>query len=228
MRLHFLQHIEFEDLGSIKTWADKNGIAVTSTKLYEGQDFPITADFDWLVIMGGLMNVYEENRYPWLKKEKKFIEKAIYEDKTVIGICLGAQLIAEVLGALVYKNAFKEIGWHKVKLIDYGKKSPYFEDVEDEFTVFQWHGDAFELPTAARRIATSEACPNQAFQYSDKVFAFQFHLESNEDSINKLIENCGHELVRAEYVQTKEMIVEKFNEIQGLNSKLYNFLDKLE
>ncbi len=228
MHIHYLQHVDFEGLASINKWANTNNHNITVTKLFENEPLPPVDDFDLLFVMGGPMNVYEESRYPWLLKEKKFIGKAIDRDKFVAGICLGAQLIADVLGALVFKNAYKEIGWFDVNLMDYGKESVLFNDFKETFKVFQWHGDAFELPCASKRIATSEACQNQAFQYSDRVFAFQFHLEFDEQSINALINNCADEIINGKYVQSPYEMQSGFKYITGTNNLMFNFLDKLQ
>ena len=114
MKLHYFQHVPFENLASIELWAKNNNFHISSTKFYQDYNSVNIDTIDWLVIMGGPMGIYQDNLYPWLTKEKKYIEKAIKENKIVIGICLGAQLIADVLGAKVYKNKYKEIGWYPV------------------------------------------------------------------------------------------------------------------
>jgi GMP synthase-like glutamine amidotransferase len=112
MRLHWLQHVPFEGLGYIKDWAEEQGFDITCTRLYEGEELPKMDEFDWLIVMGGPMGIFDYNDHPWLTDEKEFIELAIDEEKTVIGICLGAQLIATALGAEVKNNPVKEIGWY--------------------------------------------------------------------------------------------------------------------
>ena len=115
LRIHYLQHVPFEGPGYIESWAMVRGHRLTSTRLYAGQRLPAAEELDWLVILGGPMNVYEENRYPWLAREKRFIGEALHGGKVVIGICLGAQLLASVLGAKVTRNPCVEIGWYPVE-----------------------------------------------------------------------------------------------------------------
>ncbi|WP_211325058.1 type 1 glutamine amidotransferase [Hydrogenothermus marinus] len=129
MRIHYFQHVPFETPANIENWAKEKGHLFKGTYLYKNQPFPDFSSFDMLVIMGGPMSVSDENKYPFLKREKIFIENAIKLNKKVVGICLGAQLIAEVLGSKVYKNKEKEIGWYPVYLTDEGKKSNIFKDL---------------------------------------------------------------------------------------------------
>ena len=176
----------------------------------KGGDHPAdSSEIDILAIMGGLMNVYQYRDYPWLKEEKKFIEKAINRKIKVIGICLGAQLIADVLGARVTQNPYVEIGWHDVTLTDVGANSNILMGFPKTFIAFHWHGDTFEIPDGASHLAYSEACANQAFKYENNVIGLQFHLEYSQESIEKMLDNCSDELVGAQYVQNKERI--RFN-----------------
>jgi len=146
MRLHFLQHVWFEDLGNIKVWADKREITISRTAFFSKEQLPSINYFDWLVIMGDSMGVYDEAQYPWLAGEKKFIEEAIDANKTVLGVCLGAQLIAAVLGAKVYKNKYKEIGWFNVSRVFGTNRSRVFANLPSSFNAFHWHVDTFNLP----------------------------------------------------------------------------------
>ena len=205
MRLHYLQHVPFEDLAGIEDWAEDRGHQISRTLLFDGQKLPGMDEFDWLVIMGGPMNIYEEDKYPWLAGEKRFIRDAIISDKIVLGICLGGQLIADVLGGRVRRNLYKEIGWHHVKLTPEGQNSRIFNVLPNTFMAFHWHGDTFEIPPQAHRAAESEACANQAFMIG-KAVGLQFHLESSMDSIDHLIENCSDELVDGKYIQSPEEI----------------------
>lgn len=140
MKIHYLQHVPFENLANIELWARSKNYTISKTLLFNNDALPKTSDFDWLIIMGGPMNIYEDKKYPWLLKEKKFIEKAIADKKIVLGICLGAQLIVDVLGGAVYKNNYKEIGWHPVSLTKGTKNSSVFGKLPDKFIAFHWHG----------------------------------------------------------------------------------------
>ncbi|MEO8962417.1 MAG: type 1 glutamine amidotransferase, partial [Ginsengibacter sp.] len=169
LRIHYLQHVPFEGLGSIAEWAISNGHILTATQFFINSDLPEPADIDWVIIMGGTMGVCDEDKYEWLAAGKLFIRKAINAGKTVIGICLGAQLIAEVLGAKVYPNRYKEIGWYPIELNALSLENKLFNDFDHELTVFHWHGDTFDIPENAIWLASSEACKNQAFLYNEKV-----------------------------------------------------------
>jgi GMP synthase-like glutamine amidotransferase len=181
MRLHWLQHADFETLGCIGPALAQRGIAVTQTRLYAGEALPETATFDALIVMGGPMNIYEHEAHPWLVAEKAFIAEALAVGKRVLGICLGAQLLADVLGAPVTRNEHTEIGWFELSLNDAGRRSPFFAGFPERFTAFHWHGDRFAIPAGSENLMTSQACSNQAFDgrtASGAAFAaIQFHLE---------------------------------------------------
>lgn len=178
MRLHYIQHNPFEDLANIALWAEDSGHYISGTKIYAGERLSGKADFDLLLVLGGEMNIYQEDIYPWLAEEKRFIRKAIDSGKTVLGICLGAQLISDLLGGKVYKNRYKEIGWHEVKLTSAAISSKTFKCFPESFTAFQWHGDTFDLPAGASGGASTAACANQAFEIG-RCIGLQFHLESS-------------------------------------------------
>ena len=223
MRLHSLQHAAFEDLANIGEWAKERGRVVSKTLLFENGALPRTGDLDRLVILGGPMSTGDEREYPWLAAEKKFINEAIAAGKQVLGICLGAQLLAEVLGGKVFKNRYKEIGWHAVSLTEEGKKSPVWRGSPCEFTAFHWHGDTFDLPAGCVRLAGSAGCANQAFAFGSRVLGLQFHLESSPESIRALIENCGSDMKRGEFVQSAERIfaeTEKIGQIRPVMDRL--------
>jgi GMP synthase-like glutamine amidotransferase len=205
MRAHYLQHVPFEGLGSIETWLSNAGYEITSTRLFESDGLPEIEEVDLLVIMGGPMSVNDEVDYPWLVEEKSFIKKAIDAGKPVLGICLGAQLIAGSLGAEVLPNAEKEIGWFPVRSVDADNHSVFRFPKQTD--VFHWHGETFTLPPGAIRIAQSKACDNQAFQIGANVIGLQFHLETTPVSAQAIVENCRDELVDGDYIQTETDIL---------------------
>ncbi len=225
MKIHYLQHVLFEDAAHIEVWAKEWNIPVSRTQLFlEDFTFPSVDSFDWLIIMGGPMNIYEEANYPWLKQEKEFIKRAIDSKKFVLGICLGAQLIADVLGARVTKNEEKEIGWFPVNQMD-STSSVLFQNCPESFMAFHWHGDAFHIPEEAFHSAKSQICLNQAFEYKKRVFGLQFHLESTRESIQKLIAHCNDELIEARYIQSQEKMMEQIDyceEIHQWNEQILN------
>ncbi len=228
MRLHYLQHVPFENPGSILTWAAQNDCAVTHTHVYREACFPEQDAFDWLVVMGGPMNIHEEVRYPWLVAEKAFIRESIESGKVVVGLCLGAQLLADVLGGSVTQNPQREIGWFPVRLLDTAREHPLFDFFPKHPTVFQWHGDTFDvLPDGATLLVEGDVCQNQAFVYDGRVFGFQYHLENTASIIEDLIENCGDELTPTAYVQTAEELRSHPAYIEQDNAWMSTFLSKL-
>ncbi|MBM4001349.1 MAG: amidotransferase [Planctomycetes bacterium] len=194
MRVRWLQHVPFEGLGTIEAYLVGSGHFVQAARLYDRAALPSTGEFDWLIVMGGPMGVRDEVRYPWLVEEKRLIERAIRDEKRVLGICLGAQLIANVLGAPVYPNGCREIGWYPVTRAPEAEQSPFGSAIPPTLDAFHWHGDTFDLPTGAVHLAASAACARQAFSYGPRVLALQFHLESTPESVASLIENCPGDL----------------------------------
>lgn len=227
MKIHYLQHVPFEGPASIESWAIERGHALSRTRFFAGEPLPELQDIDWLIIMGGPMNVYETEKYPWLVEEKQFIEQAITNGKTVVGICLGAQLIADVLGAQVTRNPHKEIGWFPLELTGQAQHATVCRSLPSSFTALHWHGDTFDLPPGAVHLAKSEACENQAFVYNEKVIGLQFHLEATRQSVQQIIEHCGDEIVEGKYIQQPEDIVEKDACFAQANQLMEQILDNL-
>jgi GMP synthase-like glutamine amidotransferase len=224
MRVHYLQHVHFEGLGSIESFLKNKGYEITSTCLFKGEDFPSLDNFDWLIIMGGPMSVNDEDLYPWLVQEKEFIKKAIESGKLVLGICLGAQLIANVLGAKVYQNKYKEIGWFNINLKNL--ENTIFEKIlPNELEVFHWHGETFDIPQNAVLIAESLACRNQAFIFKDRVFGLQFHLETTIDSAKAIIKNSRNEMSFSKYVQSEQEIFSNQDKFEKINTVMNSILE---
>lgn len=210
MRIHCIQHVEFETPGTIAEWIEKRKHSFSNTLLYKTESFPGPDDFDLLIIMGGPMNIYEYEKYPWLREEKAFIEEAISAGKAVLGICLGAQLIADILKAEVFKNNYKEIGWFPVFAVKQEiSETSLVKNFPELFTAFHWHGDTFSLPEGAKQLFASEACKNQGFIYRNRVVGLQFHLEMNNMTIRNVIENCRDELIEGKYIQNEEKMLDK-------------------
>jgi GMP synthase-like glutamine amidotransferase len=228
MRIHYIQHVPFEGPASIGQWAQDHGHHLTSTRVYEKPGFPGIDSLDWLVIMGGPMGVYDELQYPWLMAEKEFVRKSIDAGKVIIGICLGAQLIAEVLGAKVFANKYKEIGWFLVELTPEASASNLFGFLPESFTAFHWHGDTFTLPQGAVHLARSEGCEHQAFLYKERVLGLQFHLESTPQSVKELAQNCKHEVVPDRYIQRFDDILSASpDQYRRINELMVGVLDRL-
>ncbi len=210
------------------SWVKNKGYTLTRTKFYNGDKLPDVSKIDWLVIMGGLMNVYQYQQYPWLKKEKQFIKQAIDKGVVTLGVCLGAQLISCVLGGKVTKNENVEIGWHQVKLNDKAHKSKIYKGLGQKFMGFHWHGDTFSIPKDAIPIGSSRATKNQGFLWKNHVVAIQFHLDYSLESIEKMLKNCSEEMVESPFVQTPAQIRSGYNNINDTEKMLYTFLDNIE
>ena len=225
IRIHYLQHVSFEKPGYIETWANSNNHKLSATKLFENGDFPGLSEFDWLIILGGPMSVYDEYQNSWLKAEIEFIKLSIKADKIIIGICLGAQLLAACLGAKVYPNRKKEIGWFPISTTECGKNHRLFNGLPTSINVFHWHGDTYDLPTDALHLFRSDICTNQAFIYNDKVLGLQFHLEATLGTLKEMITNCGHELIPDDFVQGEIEIIKHSDLCEEANTYLVYILN---
>jgi len=208
LRIHYFQHVEYEGLGSIEEWISSNNHSLSSTRFFENSTLPEMADIDWLIVMGGAMSVQDEEQYPWLKAEKIFIRQAVEAGKTVLGICLGSQLVSSALGAKVYRNPEKEIGWFDIEFSQFAQYSVLFHNMGSRLKVFHWHGDTFDLPEHAVHLASSSACKNQAYLYKDKVLALQFHLEPTQNSLQQMIDHGREELKPSTYIQSEKELTE--------------------
>jgi len=226
MRAHFLQHVEFEGLGSIESWLKAAGCEITNTRFFESAALPDLKKIDLLVVMGGPMSVNDESVFPWLVSEKQFILEAINSGTPVLGICLGAQLIASAMGARIYRNHVKEIGWFPI----YGMLSndTSFFSFPPLMKVFHWHGETFDLPSGAIRLAKSNGCENQAFQFGKSVIGLQFHLETTPEAAREIVSHCRDELVPSKYIQTEKEILSAKPEIyKSINQMMGSILSFL-
>ena len=225
MKIHYLQHVPFEGLGSMELHLRAQGHTLSSTHLYLDSILPEPDAIDWLIVMGGPMGVHDEALYAWLKIEKRFIRDVIAAGKRVLGICLGAQLVAEVLGARVYRNKHREIGWFPVQRVPGNATSALFAVFPAEAEVFHWHGDTFDLPDKAALLASSEACRNQGFIFRNQVLALQFHLETTPQSAAELIAHCGNELDGSLYVQAAAQLLAEPLRFATINRIMADMLD---
>lgn len=223
MNLHYLQHVPFESPGYILNWAEENNLEVSSTRFYQDDyQLPDQQDFDVLVVMGGPMGVYDHADYPWINEEADFIRQTIDADKPVLGICLGAQLIASALGAKVYPGT-KEIGWFPVQKITSGK---FFENFPDGQTVLHWHGDTFDLPEGATLLAYTAVTKHQAFEFNN-VVGLQFHFEMGKDNVAEILANASDDLIDEPYIQDADTIANEDRFFNQNKDILYSILDKL-
>ncbi|HZT69175.1 MAG TPA: type 1 glutamine amidotransferase [Terriglobia bacterium] len=227
MHLHIIQHVPFEGPGAIAEWAQVRGHSISRTEQWRDERLPSMEEFDLLVMMGGPMSANDDREFPWLAAEKRFITEAVEGRKAVLGVCLGAQLVANVLGARVYRNPEKEVGWFPVRLTHEAAKSQMFSGFPPTMTVLHWHGETFDLPVGAVRLAESEFCHNQAFEIGGRVLGLQFHMEVLPEGLESLIENCSADLMPGPAVQTAEEILRFAHLTQTLQPRLYSILDRM-
>ena len=227
MRIHCLRHAPFEGPGNIARWAAARGHDLQSVRLYEQERLPDLPEFDLLVVMGGPMSVHDEAAYPWLIPEKKLIERCLAACKFTLGVCLGSQLLAEALGARVYRNRFKEIGWLPVNRCAEAPEANLLQTLPREFTVFQWHGETYDLPAGTTHLARSEACAVQAFE-QPAALGLQFHLEMTLPGISGLVRECAADIGSGPYEQTPGQMLAAEDQCAVAETLLAGILDGIE
>lgn len=208
MHVHVLQHVAFEGIGSMAGWLATRQAHVSATRFFESPVLPDLSGLDLVIIMGGPMSVNDEDLYPWLADEKQFLRQAMKRHIPIVGVCLGAQLIASTLGARVFPGREKEIGWYDIE----GLPTPNALRLPKRLRVLHWHGETFDLPENAIHLARSTACENQAFQYGDNVIGLQFHLEATPETMAAMVSCCGDELIPGPYVQSAKDITAPENQ----------------
>lgn len=205
MRIRCLQNVPFEGAGAIADWACAQGHDWASIPVWEAA-LPTPAQFDWLVVMGGPMSVHDVARHPWLEAEQALLHEAVNQGRRVLGICLGAQLLATALGGAVSAARTPEIGWWPIEVSAAGADSPVAA-WPAALSVFHWHGEQFDLPPGATSLARSQACPHQGFHLGARVVGLQFHLEMLPAGIERLATACSEDLVPGPFVQTRDNLV---------------------
>lgn len=231
MRIHILQHVPFEGLGSIEPWLAARHAELSYTRFFEPYwSLPALDELDLLILLGGPMSVNDEAKLPWLVQEKAFVAEAIDAGKAVLGICLGAQLIASALGARVYPGPQKEIGWFPLQAEPLSAEAEVFR-FPTAIKAFHWHGETFDLPKGAVHLARSAACLHQAFQVGERVLGLQFHLETTPASALAMLEHCADELAAEAgqaYVQSETALRDtqesRYQAINGLMVQVLEYL----
>ncbi|HCH0657203.1 type 1 glutamine amidotransferase [Enterobacter asburiae] len=232
MHIHFIIHEHFEAPGAYEIWGKNRGCSLSYSRVYQGDPLPEDLEStDLLIIMGGPQSPATTlKECPWFdaQAEKALISRTIEAGKTVIGICLGSQLIGEALGAAFCHSPEKEIGKFPVRLTEAGKANPLFEDFGHELNVGHWHNDMPGLTPQAKVLAYSEGCPRQIVQYGERVYGFQCHMELTPEVVELLIEHSQNDLRRAaefRFVETAEKL--RSHDYREMNQVLFSFLDKL-
>ncbi len=208
MKVIIIKHIDIEGPGTIGDFLDCNDIPYRIIDIFNGEPLPDSlSEISAVIVLGGPMNVYEEDKYPFLKQEDEFLKEVIEEGLPTLGFCLGAQLIAKAKGAIVKKAPQKEIGWFKILLNRNGASDPLFQEFPGEVDVFQWHGDIFDIPDGAVKLAESELCSNQAYRIGDNIYGLQFHVEVTDEMIYQWIDAYRDEVDSLKGIVNPDQII---------------------
>jgi len=229
MRIQLIEH-DPEDFSrtNISFWAAKKGHQVNQIYICNNEELPPVDSFDWLMVMGGSQNGWDEQAYSWLGQEKAFIAEAVARDKLYLGICFGAQLLAEALGGKIFPNEHKEIGWHEVSLNRDGRESILFRNVPPSFVSFHWHSDHFSLPDNCTRLAFSPPTENQAFVCNQRpAVGLQFHPEYTREMVKYYAAKHSQDWVPDKYVGSGNEVFARTEEISDTYWLMEALLDNM-
>ena len=221
LRIVVIQHVPFEGPGTLCRWAERRSARLQVIRLDRDEALPSPDAFDALVILGGPMSANDEDRYGWMTEELRLIGSAIERGRAVVGLCLGAQLMAKVSGARVFRNEHREIGWYPVEATEQGRAV----GLPPVFVPFHWHGETFELPAGAELLASSAACTNQGFAVDRRVIGLQFHLEVDRASANDMVRHGSADLEPAPFVQSADEILGVADRFEALEPVLDDLLE---
>lgn len=214
-----IQHVPSEGLGIIGPALERGGYSPHFIRVHENERVPKSAGgYAALIVLGGPMGVYEADKYPFIGHELGLIKSALKDQVPILGICLGSQLLARAAGAKVYKGGEKEIGWYKVRLTDEGIGDRLFLGLPSEFTVFQWHGDTFDVPAASANLAGSDLFPNQLIRVGRNAYGVQFHLEVTAAMIEEWITVNEDELKAQKGIDPERIKKESPGNLTALHS----------
>jgi len=229
IRVHFIQQDDWVEPGEFKCWAMRRGLQMSSTRCWLYEEIPHDAEADLLVVLGGYQNpamTKEECAYFDADAQKRLIRKYVDAQKAVIGVCLGAQLVGEAMGAVYEHSPEKEIGAVKARLTKEGRSDPYFREFPDEFDAGEWHNDMPGLTKDCAVLAKSDGCPRQIIRYGKYVYGFQTHMEFTHDIVAAGIKDAGGRIMaEGKYVQTAEELLSY--DYSGMNRLLSSFLDSM-
>lgn len=225
MQVHIIIHAPFEKPGTIETWAMDKGHNISYTHTYRGEQLPAASQVDFLVIMGGPQSPLELEKYPYLRDEIALTAQAIQQKKAVLGICLGAQIIGESLGAKTERSPHKEIGAFPIHLTAEGKNDPILKCLPESFDVMHWHNDMPGAPAGSVILAYSEGCPRQIIRYTERAYGLQCHMEMTTEMIKGMLEHCAADLKLGKYIQDAKKML-SIN-LSSMNEKIVLILDQL-
>lgn len=217
-------HADFETPGVIVDWCRKHAISLKIEKPYKGE-YLQERDFDCLITMGGPQSPLEMKKFPYLIDEISLIKRALNSNKTILGFCLGAQLIGEALGAKTERSPNKEIGVYPITLTEKGERDRLFQDFPETFDAIHWHNDMPGLTSESEILAYSEGCPRQIVKYKDNAYGIQCHFEINRDGIKNLISACPKDLTNDKYVRSKDELLQ--HDYSSINNLMFTILDRL-
>jgi len=235
MKLHYVRHVHYEGLGRIESWARETGLEVSSTQIYLGESLPEPDEFDFLVVLGGPMGAYDETEFPWLKEEKAWLSRCCEQRKKILGICLGAQLLSEVLGGEVSRGGKKEIGWQNIEKSPSSVAKSYLASLPSSLDVFQWHGDTFTIPEDCDLLFEGDVFKHQGFSRGDVdgdyLLGLQFHFEFGYSDAERLYRETPMEgelwelESKAGSVQSREEALSELEKFQTSAKYLTSLLD---
>jgi GMP synthase (glutamine-hydrolysing) len=217
-------HADFETPGVISDWMKIKEFSLEVIEPFKGGQLT-NHDYDLLILMGGPQSPLQIEKYPYLKDEIHFVKEAITHSKTIIGFCLGAQIIGEALGAQTERSPHREIGVFPIQLTNDGKSDPLFSGFPERFDVIHWHSDMPGLTPECKILASNNGCPRQIVKYKNNIYGFQCHLEITQSGILDLIEACPNDLEPGTYIQNKETLLQK--DYKSINKYISTILDRL-
>jgi GMP synthase (glutamine-hydrolysing) len=228
MNILFVTHASFEKPGSIELWAKKHNHRTHEVKPYDGEALPTIDGYDMLVVMGGPQSPIEIEKSPYLKEEIELVKQALKKKKRIVGVCLGAQLITEALGATTERSPNKEIGMYPVELLSGAATDPVFSDFPSQFKVMHWHSDMPGIADGIELLAKSEGCPRQIFRFGDRVYGFQCHFELTKELVEGMVKHCGGDLKPGKYVMTPDQLMTlDYSKINAQMDKVLDYLSSV-
>jgi len=224
-RILVFKHVPYEGPAAIREWADCSGHEIIEHNWYQTHN-PPTSLPEYLIVMGGPMNVDEEQEFPWLMEEKAYLRQAMAANIPILGICLGAQLIAAALGKPVFPNTHQELGWQALACTDAALQHPVLSAFPDQLPVFHWHGDTFELPDESTLLGSTPCCKNQGFAIG-KSIGLQFHIEIGHDQLTELIQSQKLPDWSGPFISSPtEILKDATNHQAACQNTLYQLLDR--